>query len=98
MFVLPLKFIRSLSILEISLIQTILYSIIWLSNEYLATLLTFAMVPIFLGITFISWLSDLVEASRVGGKYYLGMMVSIVIPLLVAAFFVWVYDGVINIF
>ena len=78
--------------------QTILYSIIWLSNEYLATLLTCAMVPIFLGITFISWLSDRVEASRVGGKYYLGMMVSIVIPLLVAAFFVWVYDGVINIF
>ena len=78
--------------------QTILYIIIWLSNEYLATLLTVAMVPIFLGITFISWLSDRVEASRVGGKYYLGMIVSIVIPLLVAAFFVWVYNGVINIF
>jgi len=56
------------------------------------------MVPIFLGITFISWLSDLVEASRVGSKYYLGMMVSIVIPLLVAAFFVWVYNGVMDIF
>ena len=78
--------------------QTILYSIIWLSNEYLATLLTFAMVPIFLGITFISWLSDRVEASHVGGKYYLGMMVSIVIPLLVATFFVWLHDGVIDIF
>ena len=78
--------------------QTILYSIIWLSNEYLATLLTFTMVPIFLGITFISCLSDRVEASHVGGKYYLGMMVSIVIPLLVAAFFVWLHDGVIDIF
>ncbi len=78
--------------------QIILYSLIWLTNEYLATLLTFIMVPIFLGITFISWLSDRVEASRVGGKYYLGMIVSIIIPLLVAAFFVWAYEGVMDIF
>ena len=55
------------------------------------------MVPIFTGITFISWLSDRVEASRVGSKYYLAMIVSIIIPLVVAAFFIWVYDGVMDI-
>lgn len=96
-FSMAFKFIRSLSILEISLLQAILYSLIWLTNEYLATLLTFVMVPIFTGITFISWLSDRVEASRVGSKYYLMMLTCIITPILVAAFFIWVYDGVMDI-
>jgi len=54
--------------------------------------------PIFLGITFISWLSDRVEASRVGKKYYMAMILSAIIPLLVAGFFVWMYGGVMEIF
>ena len=64
----------------------------------MATLLTVVMVPIFLGITFISWLSDRVEASRVGKKYYMAMILSAIIPLLVAGFFVWMYGGVMEIF
>lgn len=78
--------------------QTVLYTILWLTNEYVATLLTAVMVPIFIGITFISWLSDRVEASRVGKKYYITMILSAVIPLLVAGFFVWMYGGVMDIF
>lgn len=78
--------------------QTVLYSVLWLTNEYVATLLTVVMVPIFIGITFISWLSDRVEASRVGRKYYISMILSAVIPVLVAAFFVWVYGGEMEIF
>lgn len=70
-----------------------LYSVLWLTNEYVATLLTFVLVPIFIGITFISWLSDRVEVSRVGRKYYISMILSALIPLIVAAFFVWVYGG-----
>ncbi len=89
----PLSFLRSLSILEISLIQIVGYSLLWFYNEYVATMLTFVMAPIFLGILIISAISDMVERSKVGRKYYIVMAVSVIIPILVALFFMWAYDG-----
>ena len=92
----PFRFINSLSILELSLIQVVMYSLIWFYDEYVATLLTIVVPTIIIGVLVISFISDKIEPSKVGRKYYISLIISAIIPLLVAAFFVWAYEGVLD--
>lgn len=90
------RFFSSLSSLEFTLLQVIAYSLAWFYNEYVATLLTIIIPAIIVAVLIISAISDLIEPSRVGFKYYKYMILSVLIPLIVAAFFLWAYQGVLD--
>jgi len=79
--------------LEISLFQIILYLLLWISNDYLATLVTVILVPIFIGILLVSLVSEMIERSKVPKKYFLFLIVSIIIPILIGLFFLTIYEG-----
>ena len=88
-----LSFLKSLGIVEISLTQVIIYCLIWISNPYLATLLTAIIVPIFTMLLVISLIAEVLERSKVPKWYFKFMFISILIPLIVAIFFYKTNDG-----
>jgi len=88
-----LSFLKNIGILEICLVQFIFYSIFWLTNEYLATLLTTIMVPMLLAILIISLIAEFIDKSKVPRSYFKVMAVSVVIPLIVAFVFVSLFGG-----
>ena len=88
-----LSFLKSLGIIEISLIQGIFYALLWLANSYIATLLTAIIVPIFVSLLVISLIAELLDRSKVPKWYFKIMVLSAVIPILVAMFFFNANDG-----
>lgn len=88
-----LSFLKNLGIVEISLFQIILYSLMWLSNSYFATLMTAIIVPIFFALLLISIIAELIDRSKVPKWYFKFMALSMLIPLFVAAFFFRANDG-----
>lgn len=89
-----LSFFKSIGIIEISLLQVIVYCLLWLSNSYLATLLTAIIVPIFIMLLAISLIAELIERSKVPKSYFRIMVISIIIPLIVGLFFYQINEGV----
>lgn len=85
-----LSFIKYIGLLEISLIQVVFYSIIWFIDDYFAILITVIMVCILFAVLVISTITELIEKSRVPRSYFTWMIVSTIIPLVVAGFFVLV--------
>jgi len=82
-----LSFLKSLGIIEICLIQIIIYCLFWLANPYLAFLLTVIIVPIFAFLLIISLIAELLDRSKVPKWYYKFMFLSFIIPLIVALVF-----------
>ena len=82
-----------LSTFEIFLIQIVGYGGLWLMNEYVASYLCLILPVVIAAILLISWIADLIEPARVGRKYYKVMAVSIMAPIIVAAFFVIISGG-----
>ena len=76
---------QSKRLAEIFLAETIVYVLLWLTNDYLATLLSVVFAGIFLFILLISLLAEWIERSGVPRSYYGFMVVSILSPLLTAA-------------
>ncbi len=69
-------------LLEIFLGETIVYALLWLVNDYLATMLSVVFIGIFLLILTISLLAEWIERSKVPRAYYIFMVISILSPLL----------------
>ena len=74
---------------EVFLIQFIIYSVLWLWNDYVASLLTVVLPTIVFFILIISILAELIERSKVPKWYYSFMAISILAPILAAGVFVW---------
>lgn len=68
---------------EILLIEAIIFSIFWASNDYLATLLTFIAVPVFGAILIVSLIAEKIESSKIGKHYFLLMAGLALIPALI---------------
>ena len=79
--------------IEITLIQVIFYLILWISSEYLASLISAVMIPIFIGILVVSILAELIEKSKVPKIYFHFLIVSVIIPLIIGLFFLYIYGG-----
>ena len=77
----------------ILLLQAVIYSGLWLWNEYVAVYLTLIFPGMILVILIIAGIADLIEPSRIPGWYYGLMIVSIVTPLLIGAVFYYMYEG-----
>jgi len=81
------------NLLIVTLLQAVIYSGIWLWNEYVATYLTLIFPGMILVILIIGTIADLIEPSRIPRWYYGLMTISIVIPLVIGGFFYYLYEG-----
>lgn len=79
---------------EIFLVEVIIYFLLWLFNDYLATLLSVALGGIFLAILIISLIVEWIERSKVPIWYYQFMVASILAPLLTAIIYLLFAGGV----
>lgn len=77
----------------IVLMQAVVYSGLWLWNEYVAVYLTLIFPGMILVILIIAAIADLIEPSRIPGWYYGLMIVSIVTPVIIGAIFYYLYQG-----
>ena len=77
----------------IILSQSIVYAIIWLWNEYVASYVTVVFPVMILLLLIISVVADWIEPSRIPRWYYQLMILSVLIPLLVGALFYVMYGG-----
>jgi hypothetical protein len=76
-----------LSNIEVFLIEAVIYIILWLWNEYIATIMTLSFAAIAFFILTISLISEIIERSKVPRWYFTYMIISIVTPLAIGAFF-----------
>jgi hypothetical protein len=81
-------------LVEIFLVEVIFYFLLWLLNDYLATLLSISLGGIFLAILIISLIVEWIERSKVPIWYYKFMVVSILAPLLTAIVYLFFTGGV----
>ncbi|HUR30388.1 MAG TPA: hypothetical protein VMZ69_03090 [Saprospiraceae bacterium] len=77
----------------IGLFEAVVFCLIWLWNEYVATYLTIIFPAIFTIILILSAIADWIEPSRIPSWYYKLMIISIFIPLLIGGIFFYIYDG-----
>ncbi|HLF65192.1 MAG TPA: hypothetical protein VI603_15615 [Saprospiraceae bacterium] len=82
-----------LTVFEIFLLQLIFYGLLWLMDEYVASYICLILPVVIAALLLISWIADLIEPARIGRKYYYVMAISILAPLLVGAFFYFIYGG-----
>ncbi len=89
-----MKFMKNapLSITEVFLIEAIIYIALWMWNEYVATIMTLSFSAIALFVLVISLISELIERSKVPRWYFTYMLISILTPLIIGAFF-WVLNN-----
>jgi len=80
-------------LLIVVLAESIVFTALWLWNEYVATYSTIILVGIMFVILLFSLVADLIEKSRIPKWYYYVLVISIVIPLVVGMFFVYIYGG-----
>ena len=81
------------NLLIILLGQAVIYTALWLWNEYVASYLTLIFPGVIFFILIIAIIADLIEPSRIPGWYYGLMLISIVTPLVIGAVFYYINDG-----
>lgn len=79
--------------IELFLIQVLIYSMLWVWDDYLATLISSTFAIIAFCILIISLIAELLERSKVPRWYFWGMAISVVAPVLTAAIFVGAMGG-----
>jgi len=75
------------------LFQVIIYSIVWLIDDYIGLLLCLILGIVIGGLLLFALIADLVERSKVPKSYYWWMLISSLTPLLVALIFTLIYKG-----
>jgi hypothetical protein len=81
------------NLLIVTLLQAVIYSGLWLWNEYVASILTIIFPGMILVILIIGTIADLIEPSRIPKWYYGLMIISIVTPLVIGWIFYYLYGG-----
>lgn len=88
--------INRLSLLEIFLLEMVVWLGIWLTNDYLATLLTLTIGAIVSAILIIALIAEGIERTKVPRKYFWIMAISILAPALAAALYALLFGGKLN--
>ncbi|MBV6439887.1 MAG: hypothetical protein DYG98_14600 [Haliscomenobacteraceae bacterium CHB4] len=81
------------SLLEIFLLEIVVWLGIWLFNDYLATLLTLIIGAIVLAVLLIALIAEAIERSKVPRKYFYIMVLSIAAPIVAAALYLSIFGG-----
>lgn len=82
-----------LSLLEIFLLESVVWLALWLFNDYLATLLTIILTAIVFAVLMIALIAEWIERSKVPRKYFGVMGVSVLAPLVTALIYVLILGG-----
>lgn len=82
-----------LSLLEIFLLETVVWLGLWLLNDYLATLLTFILGAIVSAVLIIALISEGIERSKVPKKYFQIMIISVLAPIVSAILYMLVFGA-----
>ena len=77
-----------LRLFEIFLIQFLVYLVLWLWDDYIASLLSIIMIFITAAILIVALIAELIEKSKVPRSYFIFMLGSILIPVLVGLIFI----------
>ena len=86
--------IKRLGYIEIMLLQCIIWAALWLVDEYMASLLTAVLVPIFAGILLVSLIAEVLDKSRVPRSFFVVLAMSVFIPLCIGVFVYVAFGGV----
>lgn len=78
------------------LIQLVFYFMLWLINDYTATLVSVIFIVIFAAILIVALISELIEPSRVPRSYFWFMVISILAPILAGLVFLTIIGGDLN--
>jgi hypothetical protein len=81
------------NLLIVALVECVLFCSVWLWNEYVASYATIILPGVMAVILLISLIADLIEPSRIPRWYYFIMVITILIPLVVGMFFLYIYGG-----
>jgi hypothetical protein len=84
---------RRLNLTEIALIQAVLYLLLWMWNDYLATILSLSFAAISFFVLLISLISELLERTKVPRSYFWIMVISCIIPIIIGSFFMLLKKG-----
>lgn len=79
--------------IEILLGEVVIYLLIWVFNDYMATMLSLIFGSIFLLILLVSLVVELVEKSKVPRWYFLFMGLSVLAPILAAIVYALINKG-----
>ncbi|HMQ47929.1 MAG TPA: hypothetical protein PKA00_10910 [Saprospiraceae bacterium] len=80
-------------LLELFLVETILYILLWLWDDYLASLLSLVFGAIIVLILLVSLIVEWIEPSKVPRWYFVLMLISIAAPLVAALLFAFIGGG-----
>ena len=78
---------------EIFLLETVVWLILWLLNDYMATLLTLIIGAIVLAVLLLALISEAIERSRVPRRYFYVMGLSVLAPLFAAILYQVLFGG-----
>ncbi len=84
---------RPLSMTEVFLVQALFYIVLWLWNDYVATILTLSLAAIALFILAISLIAEVLDRSKVPRWYFWVMAISVLTPLIIGAFFLTIKNS-----
>lgn len=73
-----------ISVLEIFLAEVVIFMALWLILPFWASLFTFIIPMIGVPILLIAWIAELLERTRISRMYFAVMLISILVPPLVA--------------
>lgn len=79
--------------IEILLGEVVIYLIIWVFNDYMATMLSLIFGSIFLLILLVSLVVELVERSKVPRWYFTLMGISVLAPIIAAILYTLINRG-----
>ncbi|MCA0235593.1 MAG: hypothetical protein LCH81_04345 [Bacteroidetes bacterium] len=88
--------LKRISLLEIFLMEMVIWLGLWLSNDYVATLLTLTIGAIVSAVLIIAGLAELIERSKVPKRYFQIMGISILSIVLSALLYMWLFEGRLN--
>ncbi|MBP6825786.1 MAG: hypothetical protein KA165_04405 [Saprospiraceae bacterium] len=82
-----------LTLIEVFLLEVVVWLGLWLFNDYLATLLTLILSVIVLAILLIALISEAIERSKVPRRYFYVMAISVLAPVVAAGFYLLIFGG-----
>lgn len=85
--------LKRLATIEALLIQVIFYLLLWLWDDYLASIISLILGGISFSVLIISYLVELVERSRVSKDYYRVMFFCFLAPVLGAIIGIVLLNG-----
>ncbi len=82
-----------LSLLEIFLLEVVVWLGLWLLSDYIATLLTFIIGAIVSAVLLIALMAEVIERSKVPRRYFYVMLLSIIAPVVSAILYLFIFGG-----